>query len=167
LKDEFQGEVKIWGKYAAAKHFLNQTVNAYKDKQLPVMLRKAEEYFASLTDNQYVRILPKEEGIGFLVERQDNTYFEAKELSRGTAEQLYVAIRLALTQTFYEKYPLPIIIDDSFVNFDNKRTKKVLELLKSCRNNQLLFFTCHTHLLEHFPDGQIHSLLQPSLERDR
>ncbi|MFP7472687.1 AAA family ATPase [Niallia taxi] len=167
LQDEFQEEVKIWGKFAAAKHFLTQTVNVYKDKQLPVMLHKAEEYFAILTDNQYVRILPKEEGIGFLVEREDNTFFEAKELSRGTAEQLYVALRLALTQTFYQKYPLPIIIDDSFVNFDNKRTKKVLELLKTCRNNQLLFFTCHTHLLEHFPDGQIHSLLLPSLERDR
>lgn len=167
LKDEFQEEVKEWGKYAAAKHFLTKTVNAYKDKQLPVMLQKAEEYFAILTEGQYVRILPKEEGIGFLLENANNTFFEAKELSRGTAEQLYVAIRLALTQTFYQKYPLPIIIDDSFVNFDSKRTKKVLELLKTCRDNQLLFFTCHSHLLEHFPEGQIHSLMLPSLERDR
>ncbi|MDV2887592.1 hypothetical protein RYX45_20680, partial [Alkalihalophilus pseudofirmus] len=73
--------------------------------------------------------------------------FEANELSQATTEQLYVSIRLALATTLYENYQFPIIIDDSFVNFDAGRTRKVIELLKKLAGNQILFFTCHEHLL--------------------
>jgi uncharacterized protein YhaN len=114
------------------------------------MLSKAEEYLLFLTNGRYHRIHLQESGPGFLVERKDRTIFEANELSQATTEQLYVAIRLAFAVTLYEKYQFPIIIDDSFVNFDEQRTEKVIELLKGMERNQLLFFTCHKHLLQYF-----------------
>ncbi|WP_445506660.1 AAA family ATPase [Niallia sp. 03190] len=155
LKAEFEEEAKEWGKYAVAKQFLSQTVEQYKNKQLPKMLQKAEEYFTYLTEGKYKKIIPKEDGAGFLVESKDQMLFEAKELSQGTTEQLYVSIRLALAKTFYRKYQLPIIIDDSFVNFDEKRTSRVIQLLKSNAENQLLFFTCHPHIVKHFQKEEV------------
>lgn len=164
LKAEFQEEVKEWGKYSVAKHLLSQTVEQYKNKQLPKMLHKAEEYLFYLTEGNYNKILPREEGMGFWIENNQRIHFEAKELSQGTMEQVYVSIRLALAQTFYHKYSFPIIIDDSFVNFDEKRTNKVIQLLKTFKQNQLLFFTCHSHLLMHFQKEEIIHLPVKQLE---
>ena len=70
-------------------------------------------------------------------------------------EQIYISIRLALAVTVYEKYKLPIIIDDSFVNFDEMRTKRVIQLLESLESYQILLFTCHQHLLAHFQNAEI------------
>lgn len=154
-KAEFEAEAKEWAKFAIAKDLLERTIESFKKERLPQMLKKAEEFLIHLTDGNYVRIYPKHEGNGFLIERKDKLTFEANELSQATAEQVYVSIRLALAVTIYKKLSFPIIIDDSFVNFDENRTKKVIELLKNISNRQVLFFTCHKHLLTHFTEGQI------------
>ncbi|MFP5110842.1 AAA family ATPase [Bacillaceae bacterium C204] len=149
-KFELEEEVKEWSVYCIAQDILWNTIEKYKNVHLPRMISKAEEYLSFLTDGNYQRIHLQNTGSGFLVERKDRTIFEANELSQATTEQLYVAIRLSFAVTVYEKYQFPIIIDDSFVNFDAKRTGKVLELLKGMETNQLLFFTCHKHLLDFF-----------------
>jgi uncharacterized protein YhaN len=127
------------------------------------MISKAEAFLSYLTDGNYQRIIPQPSGTGFLVERIDHTIFEANELSQATTEQVYVSIRLALATTLYEKYRFPIIIDDSFVNFDARRTQKVMDLLKQLKHNQILFFTCHVHLLDYFSQDQIINLQNGSI----
>jgi uncharacterized protein YhaN len=150
-KFELEDTAKEWAIYCLAQDILTETIEKYKSIHLPRMISKAEEYLSFLTNGSYQRIHLQKSGPGFLVERKDHTIFEANELSQATTEQLYVAIRLALAVTVYEQYQFPIIIDDSFVNFDAKRTEKVIELLKGMEHNQLLFFTCHKHLLTFFP----------------
>ncbi|MCL6572548.1 MAG: hypothetical protein K6T88_12835, partial [Bacillus sp. (in: Bacteria)] len=154
-KYEFEEAAKEWAVYCLAQEVLTNTIEKYKNVHLPRMLVKAEEYLSFLTDGSYQSIHLQATGPGFLVERKDHTIFEANELSQATMEQLYVSIRLALATTLYEKYPFPIMIDDSFVNFDAKRTQKVIELLKRLDQNQILFFTCHTHLLNHFQSENV------------
>ncbi|WNS76757.1 AAA family ATPase [Bacillus sp. DTU_2020_1000418_1_SI_GHA_SEK_038] len=144
-----------WVKFAAAKDMLNHTIERFKNERLPRMLEKAEEYLEYLTDGKYIKIFPKQEGSGFLLQRKDQQLFEANELSQATAEQVYVSLRLALAVTIYGKFPFPIIIDDSFVNFDQHRTRKVIHLLKRLKGRQVLFFTCHQHLLTYFLDDQV------------
>lgn len=163
LKSEFEAEAREWAKYAAAKDILDRTINSFKNERLPKMLGKAEQYLSYLTNGRYVRIFPKEEGSGFLIESSTGSVFEAKELSQATAEQIYVSFRLALAMTVYGKYPFPIIIDDSFVNFDHIRTERMINLLKSLTNRQILFFTCHKHLLRYFPEEQIQSVTKEKL----
>lgn len=147
---EFEEAAIEWSVYRLAQDLLVQTIDKYKTVHLPRMLSKAEEFMLFLTDGRYIKIHLQQTGTGFLVERDDHTLFEANELSQATTEQLYVSIRLALATTLYEKYQFPIMIDDSFVNFDAKRTHKVIELLKRLKSNQILFFTCHPHLLSLF-----------------
>jgi uncharacterized protein YhaN len=155
LKAELDEEAKEWARFALAKELLNKTVRIFNDEKLPAVIEKAEEYLSFLTDGNYLRIVPKENGNGFYIHRKDYSVFEANELSQATMEQVYVAIRLALVTTIYKKKPFPIIIDDSFVNFDHIRTSRVLQLLKQLTNNQVLFFTCHRHLLDYFTNSQI------------
>ncbi|WP_394136669.1 ATP-binding protein [Cytobacillus oceanisediminis] len=163
LKAEFEEEAREWAKYAAAKDILEKTISSFKNERLPKMLDKAEEYLSYLTNGNYVRIYPKEEGNGFLIESKEGPTFEAKELSQATAEQIYVSLRLALAMTIYGKHPFPIIIDDSFVNFDHVRTGKIISLLKNLPDRQILFFTCHKHLLSYFQQEQIKSVMKEKL----
>ncbi|HEY2420377.1 MAG TPA: AAA family ATPase [Neobacillus sp.] len=149
-KYELEEEAKEWAVYCIAQDLLSKTIEKYKNVHLPRMLAKAEEYLLFLTEGNYHKIHLKTSGTGFLIERKDHTLFEANELSQATTEQVYVAIRLALATTLYENYHLPIMIDDSFVNFDARRTEKVIKLLKGLKQNQILFFTCHTHILSYF-----------------
>ncbi|MCA1039371.1 AAA family ATPase [Bacillus infantis] len=157
-KSEFNEGARKWAKYALARKLLENTAERYKHEHMPEMLGKAEEFLSVLTGGRYVRITPKEEGAGLLVENRDGTLFEANELSQATAEQVYVSIRLALAAAIYKKYSFPIIIDDSFVNFDHVRTRRMIELLKGLDGHQILFFTCQRHLLEHFDPDEVADL---------
>jgi uncharacterized protein YhaN len=158
LQSELNEAAKEWAKRMVAKEMLQKTVNRFKEDRLPSMLKKAEQYLAFLTNGNYLRILPKTEANGFLIERADHVLFEANELSQATMEQIYFSLRLALATTIYKRYPFPIIIDDSFVNFDHVRTSNVIELLKSIKDNQILLFTCHQHLLSYFQKEEVMSM---------
>ncbi len=158
LQSELNEAAKEWAKRMVAKEMLQKTVNRFKEDRLPSMLKKAEQYLAFLTNGNYLRILPKTEANGFLIERADHVLFEANELSQATMEQIYFSLRLALATTIYKRYPFPIIIDDSFVNFDHVRTSNVIELLKRIKDNQILLFTCHQHLLSYFQKEEVMSM---------
>ncbi|GAE46067.1 DNA double-strand break repair Rad50 ATPase [Mesobacillus boroniphilus JCM 21738] len=163
LQHEFAEAAKDWAKFAVAKDLLSRTIDRYKDERLPRMLAKAENFLSILTDGSYVKIIPQLSGSGFLIERNDHMFFEANELSQATAEQVYVSIRLALAAGHFDRYPFPIIIDDSFVNFDHNRTARIIKLLREMsNNNQILIFTCHRHLLDYFTENEIIDLQEKS-----
>jgi uncharacterized protein YhaN len=156
LKYELEEQASIWGAYAVAKHLITKTTEKYKNEKLPTLLKRAEDYLSYLTNGDYIRIHAKgKDDSGFVMERRDHTFFEANELSQATMEQVYVSIRLALATTLFEKNKFPIIIDDSFVNFDHLRTEKMLSLLSNIKDHQILFFTCHSHLLHYFSQNQL------------
>ena len=155
VESELNEEAKEWALYAIAKDLLEKAIEEYKNKRLPTLIEKATKYLQFLTNGNYLRIHTHKEGTSFLIEDKEHTYFEPNEVSQATSEQIYVALRLALATTLYEKYQFPIIIDDSFVNFDQKRTKKVIQLLRELEGHQILFFTCHDHLLTHFHRDEV------------
>ena len=123
------------------------------DKTQPDLIN-AQKYLAILTDNKYSKInLELQE-----LENENGTKIKKWEhLSRGTKEQLYLALRLGYASNYSKdkttlepngRADLPLIIDDAFVNFDAKRTKNALKcLLEFSKTNQVLFFTCHTEMI--------------------
>ncbi|MDO9537084.1 MAG: hypothetical protein Q7J68_02060 [Thermoplasmata archaeon] len=70
---------------------------------------------------------------------------DVNELSRGTAEQLYLSLRFGYIQEINKcAVPLPIIIDDIFVNFDPERFSSACNIIREIsKTNQILYFTCH------------------------
>lgn len=79
------------------------------------------------------------------------------DLSRGTKEQLYLALRLGYAENFSKDKDgnpnglpeLPLIIDDAFVNFDILRTQACIECLQEfAQTHQVLYFTCHKEMIE-------------------
>ena len=158
-KAELDAEAREWMKYALAKTMLQKAVNVYKDQKFPEVLQKAQEHLRWITDGEYKRINWDNHERGLLLQRNDGLVFEAKEVSRGTQEAVYVSLRLALAEQFFTHDGMMIIIDDSFVNFDYHRVQKVIQLLKKVKSaNQIIFFTCHEHLLPLLADNNVTTL---------
>jgi DNA repair exonuclease SbcCD ATPase subunit len=65
-------------------------------------------------------------------------------LSKGTADQVYLALRLALVQAMSASgESIPLLLDDPFANYDDARLANALELLTEIgQSHQVLLFTC-------------------------
>ncbi|OOR30752.1 ATP-binding protein [Bacillus cereus] len=164
-KSQVREQVKKWAAYAAAKTVLTKTKQYYHEVHLPRILQKSEEYFVYLTGGRYSKIFSPSEAEPFIVERNDGMRFYSHELSQATAEQLYLSLRFALAKTFEHDYPF--IIDDSFVHFDVVRTNRTIELIKEiAKDRQVIFFTCHAHLLTYFTENEIIKLTRKRKENE-
>ena len=66
-------------------------------------------------------------------------------LSRGTVDQLYLAVRLAVCElALPAEEPAPLVLDDALSDFDDARMALALECLEQyAGERQILLFTCH------------------------
>ena len=71
-------------------------------------------------------------------------------MSTGTADQLYLALRIASINDYLDRAPaLPFVADDLFVNFDDERAAAGFQVLgELAQVTQVLFFTHHQHLVD-------------------
>ncbi len=133
-------EVQEWLRYQLAIQWVNKALAGASSDRYPAIIRQAEQYFALLTDHRYPQIDLTTDGIK--VVRKDQEVFLVEELSQGTAEQLYIALRLGFVTVMSDQANFPVIIDDGFVNFDNIRRQRMLALLeKIAEKNQVIYFT--------------------------
>ena len=103
------------------------------------MSRRASEIFSAITDGKY-RSLETDRQRGITVWDGERK-IPAGRLSRGTVEQIYFCIRMAAAEILTEE-PLPLILDDVFAFYDDKRLESVLKWL-SIQKKQVIIFTCH------------------------
>ncbi len=143
----FAGELSAVG--------LNKLRSEYERTCQPETLAIASEYLRQLTNGKYRNIwTPLGEQFPKIDDQQGRT-LTVSELSSGTREQLFLAIRLAMVERFRNQgVELPMILDDVLVNFDQDRTIAAIETLKAVaeKGQQILFFTCHLHLTRLFDE---------------
>ena len=129
-----------------ASKWISRALDLASNERFPKMLESAKEYFTLLTGGRYTDIILDKK---LSVVRKDGKKREVKFLSRGTSEQLYFALKLAFIEQIKDQINLPILIDDSFVNFDNSRIDNIVKLLKKvAENNQILIFTAQENLID-------------------
>lgn len=104
------------------------------------MSRRASEIFSAITDGKY-RSLETDRQRGITVWDGERK-IPAGRLSRGTVEQIYFCIRMAAAEILTEE-PVPVILDDVFAFYDDKRLESVLKWL-SGQGKQVIIFTCHS-----------------------
>jgi uncharacterized protein YhaN len=143
--DEASGK---WAVLTLCRTLLSDTRRIYETERQPEVLRYASEVFSRMTGGNWIRVIsPLDSGI--LVESAAGERVSPENLSRGTGEQLYLAMRLALVREYSGHVrPLPVVLDDIFVNFDPERTRRSIEAVgELSRTHQVLLFTCHPHLV--------------------
>ena len=148
---------------------LEQQIETYRKKNQAPILSRAGDYFSLLTLGSFkgLRDDLSEEGKPILHGlRPDDIEIGIEALSDGTRDQLFLALRLAaLEQQFVKSEPLPFIVDDILIGFDDNRTKACLGVLAEIAlKTQVLVFTHHQRVVElvsslNLPDGvYVHEL---------
>lgn len=122
--------------------WITQTLEVAIQDRLPRLLMTASQLFNRLTQKQYQQI--KLLGKDISVQQIDHSWIKVAHLSKGTAEQLYVAMRLAFAKVVAQELQLPFLIDDAFVDFDEPRQQTMLAILRDIAKEegiQIFYFT--------------------------
>lgn len=108
----------------------------------PALNRAAGELFARLTGGRWDKLTLTRDFSAQATQRGGLLPRTALALSAGTADQLYLAVRLAVCQLTVPGAPL--VLDDALCAFDDARCALALELLKEQgESRQILLFSCH------------------------
>jgi uncharacterized protein YhaN len=141
-------DARRWTALSVARHILDQQAKEYVEKHQGPLLEKSGQYLARLTCGAYTRLrVASKEGADPLIEvvDQNGRGNEVDALSDGTRDQLYLALRLAALDEYFKANEVqPLILDDSFVNFDDDRTVLAFDALAEfSKQTQVLYFTHH------------------------
>ena len=138
---------QLQGEYDALAMALGslRTANvALQNRFSPELGRRAAEIFADMTGSDWSSILLDREFHLSAETDRDPTRRNVQLLSTGTADQLYLAVRLAICEMILppEQNP-PLILDDALLTFDDMRLGKTLDYLTRLgEKRQILLFTC-------------------------
>lgn len=110
----------------------------------PELNRRAGIYLSQLTGGRYAKVRLNREMEAGAEERDGVATRDVISLSRGTADQLWLAVRLAVCDlALPQDEPCPLVLDEALVNFDDQRLLPALELLgQLSQRRQILLFTC-------------------------
>lgn len=152
IADSFRRDSQDYLASLLAGEVIGRTLDLASNDRFPKMLKLAQEYLEILTGGRYLEILlPAKisKKTPLKVVRKDKKKIPLAYLSRGTQEQLYFALKLAFVMQIKDKIDLPVLIDDSFVNFDGPRTGYIVDMLKKMsEDKQILVFTAREDLAE-------------------
>jgi uncharacterized protein YhaN len=158
VEEQITRASEAWRERAAVSMFLERVRQEYEENRQPETLREASEYMSKLTGGKYTRIwTPLAHDILF-VDQADGQPLSVQVLSRGTREQLFVSLRLALVSAYARRgIHLPMVLDDVFVNFDAGRTRTACAVLRDFarQGHQLMVFTCHEHVWRLFQELKV------------
>ena len=132
---------------------LEQRIEDYRKKNQAPVLARAGELFSKLTLGSYANLRDELDDGGkpiLLGVRPNDVEVSVDGMSDGTRDQLYLSLRLAtLEQHLSKGEPMPFVVDDILIGFDDNRTRVCLEVLAELAlSTQVLLFTHHRRVLE-------------------
>lgn len=134
-----------------AARLLKYSIEKFRETKQGPMLSKASSIFKGLTMDSFSRLLVDSEGDTprLFGVRPSGEQVDVTGMSEGSRDQLYLALRLAALELQVEQgFTMPLIADDLFINFDDRRTAAGLKVLGDLSNSmQIVFLTHHDHLV--------------------
>ncbi|MBX3437101.1 MAG: AAA family ATPase [Planctomycetaceae bacterium] len=127
-------------------------------------LQLASQYLDRLTCGKYPNIWSRLGERHLCIDDDAEQTLRVEQLSTGTREQVFLAIRLAMIRRFAgEGIELPMVLDDVFVNFDQIRTEAAVDTILDFaeQGHQILLFTCHLHLAHLFESKGVEPVWLP------
>ncbi|MBB5235577.1 uncharacterized protein YhaN [Deinococcus budaensis] len=144
-RQQLRLDARAWIVRRLATVLLETTLKEYERTKGPEVLRHASEVFGQITGGRYVAVRQLDGNATFRAISDRDDVIDVEQLSRGTQEQLYLAIRLGLARTLGQRTArLPLMMDDVLVNADPGRARAVAAALAEvARDHQILYLTCH------------------------
>jgi uncharacterized protein YhaN len=138
---------------STAAELLRRVVADFADRHQGPIVRAASAIFERITEGRYVSVTSEIlDGVPVVYASTGSGEERAvHQLSTGTRDQLYLALRLATVLHHYEQFDVrvPLILDDVLVNFDDERKRSTLQALAELASHaQILMFTHEASLVQ-------------------
>ncbi|MBI4384644.1 MAG: AAA family ATPase [Nitrospinae bacterium] len=150
-----------WAARKTALALLSLGKRKYERERQPAVIKAAEDIFSRITENKYRGIYKPIDSDEIRISANGaEKSLGVVEMSRGTREQLYLAMRFGLVQEYEARSePLPVVMDDIFVNFDDERLARAIGTLENfARTRQVIVFSCHRRQMETYRELGAHEV---------
>lgn len=123
---------------------LEAATNDVQKKYIPVMNKVFKDTFSGLTAQKYTDIRAGENLSIMLSDPRTEMVVPVSMLSSGTIDQMYLALRIAISETVLKiNEGLPFIMDEPFAQYDDERTDNALSYIYNIsKKQQVIIFTC-------------------------
>ena len=154
LLAQLRMDVEQFTRLRLASVILKQSIERYREKNQGPVLQRASRLFSALTLGSFAGLRDdyNEKGEPVLVGLRGDgrTVVGVSGMSDGTHDQLYLSLRLASLEYYLDQNePIPFIVDDILVQFDDDRAAAALRILADLSDRtQVIFFTHHEHLAQ-------------------
>ena len=147
-KEKLSSLSREWVISRLALKLLAKGKREYEKNRQPGVIKSASQLFSDMSG--YSKIMKPLDNDSLLIFDENENKKGVAEMSRGTREQLYLSMRLGLIEEYESRSePLPVVMDDVFVNFDDDRREKVIKILKKfSEGRQVIILSCHKHSLD-------------------
>ncbi|MES9811341.1 MAG: AAA family ATPase [Candidatus Thiodiazotropha sp.] len=146
-----------------ASKILRDQIERYRRENQGPLVKRASEHFSALTLGSFDGLMTdfneKDEPVLAGI-RSGGERVTVEGMSSGTRDQLYLALRLASLEKYMESAePMPFIVDDVLVDFDDARSQAALKALAElAEKTQVILFTHHSQVVEQ--SKQLHGAVQ-------
>lgn len=103
------------------------------------------EIFSGITGGRYDDLIVTENGQVTVC--KEGRRLESWQLSRGAMEQLYLALRLGVGRCLMKEEAMPVLLDETFCAYDDRRLARTLRWLAG-QQDQVILFTCQKREME-------------------
>ncbi|HEX2926529.1 MAG TPA: hypothetical protein VHP38_09790, partial [Ruminiclostridium sp.] len=136
---------------------LETAAEQVRKKYVPLMNKVLNNTFSGLTAEKYSDVRTGENLKIMLEDPSAHTLIPVSMLSDGTIDQIYFALRVAISETVLNSHEsLPFIMDEPFAQYDDERTCNALKYIANLsKKQQIIIFTCKKREVElisgHYP----------------
>jgi len=151
-KTKLKEKASDWIKSQIALETLKQAIAEYEKTRQPDVINQATTVFTKITNSKYPNVIMLAEENELVISDDHGASKKVGELSTGTFEELFFAMRLGLIKEYEKRAEsMPFVMDDTFVNFDDERGQLAIEALDEfAKDRQVIVLTCHKSIMDMF-----------------
>ena len=155
LKGRIEELETYYGALSLAQEKLEEAAAQLQRRFAPKITSRAQTLMERMTEGRYEKLTLEEDLSLNASAMREDVLRSALWRSEGTMDQLYLSLRLAVSEALTPEAPL--VLDDALVRFDEKRLTRALEILKE-EEKQVILFTCQDREGKLQPDSLIRNL---------
>jgi len=154
LMAELEVQILTYARLRIASTALSRFIERYREAHQGPVLKRASRLFRQLTLGSFEGIRadldPQGHPVLVGIRLGGRELVGVHGMSDGTTDQLYLALRLASLETYLDHNPpMPFIVDDIMIKFDDARAAAALQVLADLsKKTQVIVFTHHRHLMD-------------------
>lgn len=153
VQEKIEKKEKLLKSTEIAIEIMNESIREVRGNFGNILNSNVIDYFKTLTNKEYEDVMVSDSYD--MKVRKGRDILPGAILSNGANDQLYLSLRLAFINMIYRGMDFPVILDDTFVQYDDIRTERALDLLIESNFSQILIFTCQGREKEIFDKKNI------------